>query len=168
MTNKKIRCIQNQWVLMVQITRIWIDVVLIQECSFFDWSKKKNGKPKLISFFSYFYTQKLILLLFHEFSGVVISTRFRINSAKFDVIKKQRTMPARPKLNSKFCAILVTLGFSAIEMTHTLSLSFYLSKSIIFLLLFHFIQNARSPRSDSSNVISLPLKWLNSKCWPSL
>lgn len=38
------------------------------------------------------------LLLFQEFNGVEISIRFRIDSAKLEVMRKQRTMPANPKL----------------------------------------------------------------------
>lgn len=61
------------------------------------------------------------LLLFHELSGVLISTRFRIESAKLDVIKKHRTIPATKKLYTRLCAIfgLHTLYFewiSSVEM----------------------------------------------------
>lgn len=87
---------------MIQIAWIRIDIVFIQKCTFLNWNQKKynlNISPIEV--------QIEILLLFHEFNGVLTSTRLRIDSAKFDVIRKHRTMAARPKLNSKFCAISV-------------------------------------------------------------
>ena len=87
---------------MVQVAWIWIYIVLIQKCTFLNWKMKKKVKSSWIVV--YFCIDK-ILLRFHEFSGVVTSTRFRIVSAKFDVIKKHRIMPANPKLNSRFCDI---------------------------------------------------------------
>lgn len=71
------------------------------------WTEKmeKNGSNPLELKAKFCIDQ--ILLRFHELSGVVTSTRLRTVSAKFDVIKKQRTMPAKPKLNTRFCDIFI-------------------------------------------------------------
>lgn len=70
-----------------------------------NWNENETKWINLINFWSKIFLIQKNLLLFHEFSGVLISTRFRIDSAKLDVIKKHRTMPATKKLYTRFCAI---------------------------------------------------------------
>lgn len=81
-------------------------------------------------------------LRFHELSGVEISTRFRIDSEKWDVIRKHRIIPANPKLNTKLCAIFLIFGMISQYL-------FEMAPSSSFQKLFHFIANAQNFYSDS-------------------